>query len=225
MSLPPCCTLLEPRPLPSAALPGFSGTTGLSATPPAQAGPRGFPVGACAPPSGLPVLLLSPSCTHAAANTPAEPVGARVARFPTAASLPRFNGGSASALPVSRPARRSLSLPPACSLSRPWRPFVIEVLQSSSLPPRTAPTASGWSDSCRAGFAPAGTQRLSTAHAEVPGLPGLRPVPRSRVPDWFWRHRGCLSALGQRPAWDHRCALAATRSGGGAAPESASFKW
>ena len=149
----PCpCLLVAPfsnqGPFPLPALPGFSGTTGLSATPPAQAGPRGFPVGACAPPSGLPVLLLSPSCTHAAANTPAEPVGARVARFPTAASLPRFNGGSASALPVSRPARRSLSLPPACSLSRPWRPFVIEVLQSSSLPPRTAPTASGWSDSC-----------------------------------------------------------------------------
>ena len=61
--------------------------------------------------------------------------------------------------------------------------------------------------------------------AEVPGLPGLRPVPRSRVPDWFWRHRGCLSALGQGPAWDHRCALAATRSGGGAAPQSASFQW
>ena len=30
-------------------------------TPSAQAGPRGFPVGACAPPTGLPVLLLSPS--------------------------------------------------------------------------------------------------------------------------------------------------------------------
>ena len=35
------------------------------------------------------------------------------------------------------------------------------MLQCSSLPPCTAPTASGWSDSCRAGFAPAGTQRLS----------------------------------------------------------------
>ena len=39
------------------------------------------------------------------ANTPAEPGGARVARFPTAGSLPRFNGGSASAVRVSRPAR------------------------------------------------------------------------------------------------------------------------
>ena len=81
--------------------------------------PRGFPVGARTPPTGLPVLLLSPSCTHAAATTPAEPVGARVARFPTAVSLPRNNGGSASALPVSRPAQRSLTLRSACSLNRP----------------------------------------------------------------------------------------------------------
>ena len=30
------------------------------------------------------------------------------------------------------------------------------VLQSKSLPPSTAPIATGWSDSCRAGIAPAG---------------------------------------------------------------------
>ena len=51
------------------------------------------------PPAGLPVLLPSPSCPQATATTPAEPVGACVARFPTAASLPRISGGSASALP------------------------------------------------------------------------------------------------------------------------------
>ena len=163
----PSLSHVAPSGVPEPALPGFCGTASLSATPPAQAGPRGFSVGACTPPTGLPVLLLSPSCTHATANTPAEPAGACVACFPTAASLPRINGGSASALPVSRPARRSLALRPACSLSRPRRPFVIEVLQSSSLPPCTAPTASGWSDSCRAGFAPAETQRLSTAHVKL----------------------------------------------------------
>ena len=58
-------------------------------------------------PAGLPVLPLSPSYPHAIANTPAEPDGARVARFPSAGSLPRILGGSASALPVSRPAQRS----------------------------------------------------------------------------------------------------------------------
>ena len=40
----------------------------------------------------------------------------------------------------------------------------IGVLQTMSLPPPSAPTATGWSDSCRAGFAPAEERRLCTAH-------------------------------------------------------------
>ena len=36
----------------------------------------------------------------------------------------------------------------------------IEVLQTMSLPPPSAPIATGWSDSCRAGFAPAEEWRL-----------------------------------------------------------------
>ena len=67
-----------------------------------------------------------PSSMRAAATTPAEPVGACVARFPTSISLPRFHGGSASALRVSGPARRSLVLRPAWSLNRPWRPVASE---------------------------------------------------------------------------------------------------
>ena len=35
----------------------------------------------------------------------------------------------------------------------------------AALPPRTAPIATGWSNSCRAGFEPAEWKRLSTAHA------------------------------------------------------------
>ena len=67
-----------------------------------------------------------PSSMRAAANTPAEPVGACVVRFPTGDSLPRYQGGSASASNLSRPARRSLALRPAWSLSRPWRPVTSE---------------------------------------------------------------------------------------------------
>ena len=63
---------------------------------------------------------------RAAANTPAERVGACVARFPTRSSLPRVAGGSASASQVSGPARRSLALRPAWSLSRPRRPLSSE---------------------------------------------------------------------------------------------------
>ena len=36
-----------------------------------------------------------------------------------------------------------------------------------SLPPSSAPTATGWSDSCRAGFAPAVEWRLVTAHRNI----------------------------------------------------------
>ena len=56
------------------------------------------------------------------------------------------------------------SLRPVWSLNRPRRPFVVGVLQPMSLPPSSAPTATGWSDSCRAGFAPAEEWRLFTAH-------------------------------------------------------------
>ena len=43
--------------------------------------------------SGLPVLRSLSSSMRAAANTPAEPVGACVAHFPTGSSLPRYGVG------------------------------------------------------------------------------------------------------------------------------------
>ena len=88
----------------------------------------------------------------------------RVARFPAGGSLPRYSGGSASAMPVSRPARRSLRVAAHMVAKPPKAARSIEVLQPKSLPPPAAPIATGWSDSCRAGFAPAEGQRLSTAH-------------------------------------------------------------
>ena len=179
---------------PPPALPGICGNTSPSATLPARPAPHGVPVGVCAPPTGLPVLLPSPSSMRAAATTPAEPADVRVARFPAGGSLPRQKGGSASALLVSGPAQRSLALQPAWSLSRPRRPRYIGVLQAMSLPPSPAPIATGWSDSCRAGFAPARRRRLSTAHPPTPRdpspFPGLSSAPdtlaanpRSRTPN------------------------------------------
>ena len=83
------------------------------------------------------------------------------------AAFPFLRRGSASALSVSGPARRLLALWPVWSLSRPRRPFVIGVLQTMLLPPSSAPTATGWSDSCRAGFAPAEDWHLLTAHRRI----------------------------------------------------------
>ena len=48
----------------------------------------------------------------------------------------------------------------------PKAALLFGVLQTNSLPPSPAPTATGWSDSCRAGFAPAEEWRLSTAHGK-----------------------------------------------------------
>ena len=99
----PCpCLLVAPLsnggPFPPPALPGISGTLSLSATPLAQAGPRGFPVGAYTPPTGLPVLLLSPSSRmpppipRRNRSVPASLASRPLSAFPvlTAGRLPRY---------------------------------------------------------------------------------------------------------------------------------------
>ena len=128
---------------PPPALPGISGSTSPSATLPARPDPRGVPVGAYPPPAGLPVLPRLPSSMHAGANTPAGPVGACVARFPAGDSLPLNNGGSAPALTVSRPARRSLMFRPAWSQSRPEAAVTPQCFKPCRYlhdPPRLLPT-------------------------------------------------------------------------------------
>ena len=61
--------------------------------------------------------------------------------------------GSTLALTFSRPARRSLMFQPACSLA-PFRGLLHQRLRPGPLPARTAPVASGWSNSCRVGYPP-----------------------------------------------------------------------
>jgi hypothetical protein len=63
-------------------------------------------------PSGVPCPL--PRWTAA---------GASVGCFPTACSLPRYSGGSASTTSLSRPAQASRALRPVGSLNRPRRPL------------------------------------------------------------------------------------------------------
>ena len=152
-------------PFPQPALPGVSGTTDPSATPTAQSAPRGGLVDACTSPTGVPVLLRLPSCRHAGANTPAGTARC-IVRLPSRAAigLPLLPGGSAPALPVSRPAQRSQKFRPACSLSCSTQPFDTGVLQYMSLPPCTAPVATNRNENCCVGFAPTRKTRLSTAH-------------------------------------------------------------
>ena len=97
--------------------------------------PRGPSVGGHAPPPrGASRVAFGLLRMHAVATTPAEPLGASLV-LPSDGSLPCYSGRSASALPFSRPARRSLTLRPVCSRSRPRRPFPSKT-SAASLPPQ-----------------------------------------------------------------------------------------
>ena len=133
---------------------------------PAQAGPRGFPVGACAPPTGLPVLPLSPYCSSPAAiPRRSRPVLASLA----SRTLAVFPVGLAG-----RPPHCAfgclLSIDSRCGLGArgfpPKGTLHVEVLQSMSLPRCPAPTASGWSESYPGGLHTRwGPVRLHGAHS------------------------------------------------------------
>jgi len=84
---------------------------------------------------------------------------------PSDGGLPRYSGGSAPTLPVSRPAQRSLTLRPACSLTPQGSLFlrcfspIRYLLEPSQVLPAGATL-------CRAGFAPARINKPFTAHVE-----------------------------------------------------------
>ena len=67
---------------------------------------------------------------------------------PSDGGLPRYCGGSAPALRFSRPAQRSLTLRPACSRSRPRRPFPSKA-STASLPPPPLRLLPAGATSCR----------------------------------------------------------------------------
>jgi len=108
-----------------------------------------------------------PCCVYFPLSCMPSPISRRTHRlrfapFTCDSGLPHYVAGSASALHFSRPAQRSLVLRPACS------PNPIRTLYTGGfsrfVASTTAPIATGWSESCRAGFAPAEKQHLCTAH-------------------------------------------------------------
>jgi hypothetical protein len=82
---------------------------------------------------GFPCSLLIP-LAHMPSPLPRRDRSSLVAGYSTSGGLPHRSGRSAPALRVSRSARRSLPLWPACSPSRPSRPFPSEG-PAISLPP------------------------------------------------------------------------------------------
>src|SRR6202011_2179439 len=127
--------VLNQGPFPPPALPGFIGTTSLSATPGRPACPsRASGWSSPTTPWGFPCCVRFP-CVHAAATTPAQRLGVLLCSFtPAVSAFPERIIGSACALSFSRLARRSLTLRPAHSRCHQ---FVTRFpkASASSLPP------------------------------------------------------------------------------------------
>ena len=112
------------------------------------------------------MLPVDSSCTHAIATTPAGPVESCRSCRSTSGGLPCRSGRSAPALRVSRSARRSLTLWPACLLT-PQRSLFRECFSPIRYllePLQVLPVGA---TSYRAGFAPARIDMPFTAHGPV----------------------------------------------------------
>jgi hypothetical protein len=83
--------------------------------------------------AGTSRVASGPLCLHAVATTPAGPTEPVRSYHSVVISLPRASGRSAPASTFSRPAQRSLTLRPACSLSRHSDLFTPEA-SAASLP-------------------------------------------------------------------------------------------
>src|SRR6185437_3931422 len=128
-ALVPLGTLvLNSGPFPRPELPGFDGTTSLSATPVGPACPsrasgrrsrasadRGFPCCRCCPCVDMPLPL--PRWDRRVRSLMGRPIPP-VSLLADDGGLPRYTGGSAPTLSLSRPARHSLALRPVDSLHR-----------------------------------------------------------------------------------------------------------
>ena len=159
-------SLTDQGSFPPPALPGFTGTTTLSATPGGRfraSRHHRWPAPLANHPKGLPVLHTTP-LSHMPSPLPRRNRWVRTSfSFPNGSGLPPDEDGSASALPFSRPDQRSLHVTAytlAESLTDPFTPECFSRFVTST----TVPIATGWNDPCRVGFAPTEVVHLCTAH-------------------------------------------------------------
>lgn len=115
---------------------------------------------------GLPVLPRSSPCRHAVAHTPAELLGACLAHFPRNGSLPRIRCRVGFRITLLE-ACSAFTHVTACLLAKSPNVTLYTGGFSHFVASTPAPIASGWSDSCRVGFAPTERPCLCTAHAEI----------------------------------------------------------
>lgn len=129
---------------------------------------------------GLPVLRLSSSSTHAVTNTPAEPQAAFRSLSPVTTAFPVLTPGR---LPH-HPFRGLLSVHSHYGLRGRQVPYRTLYTRGFSrfVTSTSAPVATGRSESCRTGFAPAERRRLGTAHVRLgPDAVRVAMTPRTRV--------------------------------------------
>ena len=165
------CRSLLPAPFPDQgsfpppALPGFIGTTTLSATPEGRfraSRHHRWPAPPASHPKGLPVLHTTP-LSHMPSPLPRRNRWVHTSfASPNGGGLPRNSGGSASALPFSRPAQRSLHVT-ACALAKSLRTLYTRSFDRF-VTSTAVPIATDWNDFCRVGFAPTKVVHLCTAH-------------------------------------------------------------
>src|SRR5262249_47497627 len=185
---------------------------------------------------GFPCCLLIP-LAYMPSPLPRRDRSSVVARDSTGCGLPHRSGGSAPALRVSRSARRSLTLWPACSLT-PLRGRFLECFSPSRCLLEPLQVLPAGATSLRAGVAPARNNTPFTAHGParatllatgntctndttlVSCMVGKLPVGQR----WVWAHRlpgsNWLSLArrdsGKRPVGDRGCRsqlLTGVRSG------------
>ncbi len=145
--------------------PASSGTPNLSAPPGRPACPsRASGWSSPTSPWGFPCCLRFP-CVHAAATTPVQRLGLLFAHSPRPISLPR-KGRRVGLHIVLFEACSAFTRVAACTRAlSPMRDTLSEGF-SHFVTSMTAPIASGWSESCRVGFAPTEERRLTTAHTQ-----------------------------------------------------------
>ena len=115
----------------------------------------------------LPVLRHISSYTHAVATTPAEQLGALVARLPQL-QRPSLVYGQVGFRITLFEACSAFTHVTACVLAKSPKATLYTGGFSGFVASTTAPIATGWSDPCRVGFAPTEDVRLSTAHHKLP---------------------------------------------------------
>jgi hypothetical protein len=127
---------------------------------------------------------------HADATTPTGPVGASVASSPHGDGLPCEVVKSAPAsYDLSRPARRSLTFRPACSLKHPRR-FVSSEASTDSLPPPSPRLLPAGATRRRVGLSPTGNRRLRTAHDSIIITNGRQPEDPTPPPSAAFTEHG-----------------------------------